>query len=97
MAAMFDLAIGCTPMLLDPQRKSATQQLSITFQRPTLGNRVWCEAFLQHAGRSTLSCAAEIIDEWGVVWARHGIGQARPRQLVRGPPGPFLRGAPGGG
>ena len=70
MAAMFDLAIGCTPMLLDPQRKSATQQLSITFQRPTLGNRVWCEAFLQHAGKSTLSCAAEIIDEWGVVCAR---------------------------
>src|SRR5262245_58674648 len=34
LAAIFDLAIGCTPALIDPSRRTATVQLSMSFMRP---------------------------------------------------------------
>ena len=40
LAAMFDFAIGCTPALIDPTRRTATLQLSMSFERPVRGDRV---------------------------------------------------------
>src|SRR3954449_5560493 len=43
LAAIFDLAIGSTPALIDPTRRTATMQLSISFEKPVHGDRLSCE------------------------------------------------------
>jgi uncharacterized protein (TIGR00369 family) len=70
IAALFDLAIGCTPALVDPTRRAATMQLSMSFERPLLGNLVRAESTLDSAGSNTLFASARMYDEQGQVCAR---------------------------
>lgn len=70
LAAMFDLAIGVTPALLDPTRRNATMQLSMSFERPVTGNRVRAEAWITTAGATTVFSNAHILDGQGRVCAR---------------------------
>ncbi|QRN95129.1 PaaI family thioesterase [Archangium violaceum] len=70
ISAMFDYAIGCTPALLDPSRRSATMQLSISFERPLRGDTVRAEATIDNAGTTTLFASARLYDAQGQVCAR---------------------------
>lgn len=70
ISALFDYAIGCTPALLDPTRRSATMQLSTSFERPVRGNTVRVEATIDNAGTSTLFASARMYDAEGHVCAR---------------------------
>jgi uncharacterized protein (TIGR00369 family) len=70
LAAIFDLAIGCTPALLDPRRRSATVQLSMSFEQAVMGDSLVAEARVDKAGSSTLFSSARILDSRGVVCAR---------------------------
>lgn len=70
LATMFDYAIGCAAALLDPTRRAATMQLSMSFERPVLGNSVCAEATIDSAGTSSLFASARIHDAQGKVCAR---------------------------
>lgn len=70
LAAMFDLAIGCTPALIDPSKRSATMQLSMSFERPVTGALLVAEAVIDSLGKTTLFASAKIMDEHGKVCAR---------------------------
>ncbi len=70
LSAMFDYAIGCTPALKDPSRRAATMQLSMSFERPVLGDVVRAEATIDSAGTSTLFASARMYDAQGQVCAR---------------------------
>jgi uncharacterized protein (TIGR00369 family) len=70
IAALFDLVIGCTPALLDPTRRCATLQLSMSFQRPLTGDTVRAEAEIDSHGKNTLFASARVLDSEGNVCAR---------------------------
>ena len=70
LAAMFDLAIGCSPALVDPLRRCATVQLSMSFMRPVLGDVLRVVARVDSAGGSTVFASAEALDAGGRVCAR---------------------------
>jgi uncharacterized protein (TIGR00369 family) len=70
IAALFDLVIGCTPALLDPTKRCATLQLSMSFQRPLTGNNVRAEAEIDSYGKNTLFASARVLDAEGQVCAR---------------------------
>lgn len=70
ISALFDYAIGCTTALVDPTRRAATMQLSISFERPLRGNAVRAEATLDSIGTSTLFASARMYDDKGQVCAR---------------------------
>jgi acyl-coenzyme A thioesterase PaaI-like protein len=63
LAAMFDLAIGCTPALLDPTRRTATMQLSMSFERPVSGSVLHVRARIDTAGTAVLFASAVLYDE----------------------------------
>jgi uncharacterized protein (TIGR00369 family) len=69
IAAIFDLAIGCTPALVDPTKRSATVHLSINFMRAVRGTRVVARSKIDRAGDVLLFASAQILDEKGVVCA----------------------------
>lgn len=66
LAAVFDVAIGCTPALLDPTTRSATVQLSMSFQRAVRGTRLTARARVLRAGGTLLFSEARIYDQQGV-------------------------------
>jgi uncharacterized protein (TIGR00369 family) len=70
IAGLFDLALGCTPALLDPTKRCATLQLSISFQRPLTGDSVHAEAEIDSHGKNTLFASGRILDAEGNVCAR---------------------------
>jgi uncharacterized protein (TIGR00369 family) len=70
LAAVFDLVTGCTALLVEPGRRSATVQLSMSFERPVLGDSVRAEARIDTQGQRTLFVSARIFDERGQVCAR---------------------------
>ena len=70
LAGLFDLVIGTVGWLSRPESRSATVTLSMTFLRPTRGNRVVVEGRLLRSGTNLTFAAAEAIDEQGVVTAR---------------------------
>ncbi len=70
MAAIFDIVIGCSPALLDPTRRVATVQLSMSFERPAQGSSLRAEATIDSAGTSTLFASARLYDDRGQVCAR---------------------------
>lgn len=70
LAGLFDLVIGTVGWLSRPESRSATVTLSMTFLRPTRGNRVVVEGRLLRAGTNLTFAAAEVIDEQGGVTAR---------------------------
>lgn len=69
LAAIFDLVIGSSPALLDPTRKTATMQLSMSFMRPVRGQRIYADAQVESAGGSTLFSRALLFDGAGVICA----------------------------
>ena len=76
LSAMFDLAVGCTPALLDPSRRSATVHLSINFERPVHGDAIRAEAWVESSGATTVFAGAAIYDGQGKICARcQGIAQ----------------------
>jgi uncharacterized protein (TIGR00369 family) len=70
LAAVFDLAVGCAPALLDPTRRTATMQLSMSFLRPVRGPHLWAETVVDSAGGATLFATATVFDAEGNVCAR---------------------------
>ena len=76
LAALFDLVLGCTPALIDPTRRCATVQISMSFERPTTGKRIRAEAWIETPGESTVFSAAQIVREDGQVTA-HARGVVR--------------------
>ena len=70
LAGLFDLAIGTVGWLTRPEARTATVNLSMTFVRPTRGDRVVAEARLVRSGLNLIFAAAEISDSSGEVTAR---------------------------
>ena len=91
LAGLFDLAVGSTVVLVNPRRRSATVQLSMSFERAVFGRSVRCEAWVDRAGQRTLFASARILDEQGQVCARCQAVVAISRQSLDEP-----QGAPGG-
>lgn len=91
LAGLFDLAVGSTVVLMDPHRRSATVQLSMSFERAVFGKTARCEAWIDRAGQRTLFASARIFDEQGRVCARCQAVVAVSRQVLDEP-----QGAPGG-
>jgi acyl-coenzyme A thioesterase PaaI-like protein len=75
VAALFDLAIGITPALIDPSRRCATMSLSVNFERPVSGDRIVCEAWINRAG-SVVYASAHLLAGDGTVCA-HAQGLVR--------------------
>jgi uncharacterized protein (TIGR00369 family) len=65
IAAAFDLAIGCTPALIDPTKRNATMQLSMSFLKPVTGKRFHIDARIDRAGTDTLFATGHLFDEKG--------------------------------
>ena len=88
LAGLFDLVIGTVGWLARPDRRSATVQLSMSFLRPTTGERLEAEARLVRAGMNFLFAAAEIRDADGEVTARCdgicavALGQVTDREIL---------------
>jgi len=70
LAGLFDLVIGTVGWLSRPDSRSATVSLTMTFLRPTRGDRIAVEARLLRAGTNLTFAAAEVFDEQGEVTAR---------------------------
>lgn len=70
LAGLFDLVIGTVGWLTRPDVRSATVNLSMSFFRPTRGDRIAAEARLVRAGLNLVFAAAEIFDDEGRVTAR---------------------------
>ena len=70
LAGLFDLVIGTVGWLTRPDVRSATVNLSMSFFRPTRGDRIAAEARLVRAGLNLVFAAAEIFDAEGRVTAR---------------------------
>lgn len=70
LAGLFDLVIGTVGWLTRPDVRSATVNLSMSFFRPTRGERIAAEARLVRAGLNLVFAAAEIFDAEGRVTAR---------------------------
>lgn len=70
LAGLFDLVIGTVGWLTRPETRSATVTLSMSFIRPTRGDRVAAEARLIRSGMNLIFASAEIFDGEGKVTAR---------------------------
>jgi uncharacterized protein (TIGR00369 family) len=70
LAGLFDLVIGTVGWLTRPDTRSATVNLSMSFFRPTHGDRVSAEARLVRGGMHLIFASAEIFDGEGKVSAR---------------------------
>ena len=70
LAGLFDLVIGTVGWLTRPDTRSATVNLSMSFFRPTRGDRLTAEARMIRAGLNLVFAAAEIYDAEGRVTAR---------------------------
>ncbi len=85
LAALFDIAIGCTPALLDPTRRTATIQLSMSFERAVFGGSVSVEAQIDTSGTKILFSSAVLRDETGQICARcQGVVRLSTRQWEKG-------------
>jgi uncharacterized protein (TIGR00369 family) len=70
LAAVFDLVTGCTALLVEVGRRTATVQLSMSFERPVLGDSLRAEARIDTQGQRTLFVSAKIFDARGQACAR---------------------------
>lgn len=85
LAALFDLAIGCTPALVNPTKRTATVQLSMSFERPVLGNSLSVDAWIDKRGTQILFASARVRDESGEVCARcQGVVRLSTRSWEHG-------------
>ena len=92
LAGLFDLVIGTVGWLARPDSRTGTVNLSMSFIRPTRGDRVVAEARLVRAGANLIFASADILDGAGEVTARcDGIcaivmGKPRGPQAAPGVP-----------
>lgn len=70
LSAVFDLVIGSSGALADPTKRTATIQLSMSFERPVDGDVITAEAWIDRAGTSTIFSSAVIRDGSGQICAR---------------------------
>ncbi|MCE9669585.1 PaaI family thioesterase [Myxococcus stipitatus] len=70
LAALFDLAIGTSGALVDPSRRCATVQLSMSFERPVTGDHLRVEAEIDSQGLTLLFATARVYDAQGRMCAR---------------------------
>lgn len=70
LAAIFDLALGASAATIDPTRRSATIQLSMSFMRPVNGTRFRVDATVDRAGKRSLFSSATLYDEKDTPCAR---------------------------
>jgi uncharacterized protein (TIGR00369 family) len=70
LAGLFDLVIGTVGWLTRPDSRTGTVHLSMSFMRPTRGDRVVAEARLVRAGANLIFASAEIFDGAGEATAR---------------------------
>ncbi|AKQ68555.1 Thioesterase family protein [Myxococcus hansupus] len=70
LAALFDYAIGCTGALVDPGRRCATVQLSMSFERAVTGGSIRVESEIDSQSVSMLFATARLYDDAGRVCAR---------------------------
>jgi uncharacterized protein (TIGR00369 family) len=80
LAAVFDVTLGCTAALIDPTRRSATIQLSMSFERAVRGASMRGIGQIETAGESVLFSSARIVDERGRACA-HAQGVIRMSKL----------------
>jgi uncharacterized protein (TIGR00369 family) len=69
LAAIFDLVIGCAPALVDPERRSATVQLSLNFMNAVRGDRVVARSRVARGGETLVFAEAELFDSKGTLCA----------------------------
>ena len=85
LAAMFDLVLGCSAALVDPTRRTATMQLSMSFMRPLTGTSLIAEAWVDRAGRETLFSSATIAASGGEICARaQGVVKLTSKPWISG-------------
>lgn len=65
ISAIFDLVIGCTPALVDPTRRSATVQISISFLTALRGDSFVARGKVERGGGSLVFSSATIFDAQG--------------------------------
>lgn len=70
LSAMFDLAIGTSAALVDPTRRCATVQLSMSFERAVTGDHLRVEAEVDSHTASLLFATARLYDAEGRMCAR---------------------------
>ena len=70
IAAAFDLALGCTPALMDPTRRSATVQLNMRFERALRGSALRATAHIDRATRQLVFASAVVAGDDGAVCGR---------------------------
>jgi uncharacterized protein (TIGR00369 family) len=70
LAAVFDLVTGCTALLVNAKQRSATVQLSMSFERAVFGDSLRAEARIDTRGQRTLFASARLLDAQGQVCAR---------------------------
>jgi uncharacterized protein (TIGR00369 family) len=70
LAAIFDLALGCAAALADPTRRSATMQISMSFEQGLRGDLLVGESWLDRVGGRTAFASAVLKNEAGDICAR---------------------------
>lgn len=70
LAALYDFALGSTSLLLAPLRRSATVQLSMSFEKAVRGNSARCIAKMDRATKHLIFATAELFDEAGTMCSR---------------------------
>ncbi|ABF87975.1 thioesterase family protein [Myxococcus xanthus DK 1622] len=70
LAALFDYAVGCTGALVDPGRRCATVQLSMSFERAVTGDSLRVESEIDSQTVSLLFATAWVYDGEGRVCGR---------------------------
>jgi acyl-coenzyme A thioesterase PaaI-like protein len=70
LAGLFDLVIGTVGWLTRPDTRSATVNLTMSFFKPTRGEKIAAEGRLIRSGINLIFAAAEILDGTGEVTAR---------------------------
>lgn len=74
LAALYDFAIGCVAVIAPPPlRRSATAQISVSFERAVRGDKVVCEARIDRATKNLIFASAHILDEKGQICS-HATG-----------------------
>ncbi|MFT3696727.1 MAG: PaaI family thioesterase [Kofleriaceae bacterium] len=70
LAALYDFALGATSLLVVPIRRSATVQLSMSFEKAVRGNSARCVARVDRSTKNLVFSAAELYDEAGTMCSR---------------------------
>lgn len=70
MSGLFDLVIGVVGVFNASGKRAGTAQLSMSFIKPVLGNKVTAESWLVKGGGNVIFASGHIKDENGKICAR---------------------------